>query len=55
MLIRSTRESTSGVSIDEETADLLRFEIGFQGSARVLTSLDELLDLIVNRLGTIGR
>ncbi len=54
-LINATRQSTSGVSLDEETADLLRFQIAFQGSARVLTSIDELLDLIVNRLGIIGR
>jgi len=54
-LVKSTRQATSGVSIDEETADLLRFEMGFQGSARVLTTIDELLELIVNRLGTSGR
>ena len=54
-LIQATRLSVSGVSIDEETANILRFQLAFQGSARVLTAIDEVLDLVVNRLGTVGR
>ena len=54
-LIESTRQSVSGVSIDEETANILRFQLAFEGSARVMNAIDEMLELIVNRLGVVGR
>ncbi len=50
-LIRSQRDSVSGVSLDEEVADLMKFQRAFQASSRVFNVLDELLDLVVNRLG----
>lgn len=50
-LVRSHRDSVSGVSLDEEMADLLKFQRAFQASSRVFTTIDELLDLVVNRLG----
>ena len=54
-LVGAAKESISGVNIDEETVDLLRFELAFQGAARVMTTIDELLDMVVNRLGIGGR
>lgn len=50
-LVRSQRDSVSGVSLDEEMADLMKFQRAFQASSRVFTTIDELLDLVVNRLG----
>lgn len=50
-LIKSQRDSVSGVSLDEEMADLVRFQRAFQASSRVFTVVDELLDTVVNRLG----
>ncbi len=44
------RESIMGVNVDEEMVNLLRFQRGFQASAKVITVLDELLETIVNRL-----
>jgi flagellar hook-associated protein 1 FlgK len=44
------REEISGVSIDEEAANLMRYQRGFQASARVFTVIDELLDTLINRL-----
>lgn len=49
-LVRSQRESVSGVSLDEEMADLMKYQRAFQASSRVFTVMDELLDLVVNRL-----
>lgn len=51
-LIRRQRDSVSGVSLDEEMADLLKFQRAFQASSRVFSVVDELLDTVVNRLGT---
>lgn len=50
-LVRSQRDSISGVSLDEEMADLLKYQRAFQASSRVFGVVDELLDLVVNRLG----
>ncbi len=50
-LVRGQRDSVSGVSLDEEMADLLKYQRSFQASSRVFNVLDELLDGIVNRLG----
>jgi flagellar hook-associated protein 1 FlgK len=50
-LVRSQRDSVSGISLDEELADLLKYQRAFQASSRVFGVVDELLDLVVNRLG----
>ena len=50
-LVRTQRDSVSGVSLDEEMADLVRFQRAFQASSRVFSMVDELLDTVVNRLG----
>lgn len=50
-LIRSQRDAVSGVSLDEEMADLVRFQRAFQASSRVFSIVDELLDTVVNGLG----
>jgi flagellar hook-associated protein 1 FlgK len=50
-LVRSQRDGVSGVSIDEEMADLMKYQRAFQASSRVFTVVDDLLDVVVNRLG----
>jgi flagellar hook-associated protein 1 FlgK len=50
-LVRNQRDTVSGVSLDEEMADLVRYQRAFQASSRVFSVVDELLDTIVNRLG----
>lgn len=45
------RDSLSGVSLDEEAADLMRFQNAYQASARVIQVSQELFDTI---LGSIG-
>lgn len=50
-LVRGQRDAISGVSLDEEMADLMKYQRAFQASSRVFSVLDELLDGVVNRLG----
>lgn len=45
------RESVSGVSLDEEMSNMILFQRGYQAASRVVTTLDEMLDTIVNRMG----
>ncbi len=47
MLLRQ-RDSVSGVSLDEEMTDLIRFQRAFEASARLITTLDEMLETLVN-------
>jgi flagellar hook-associated protein 1 FlgK len=58
MVLRSVgneRESTMGVSLNEETTNLIRYQKAFAASARVMTALDEALEIVINRMGTVGR
>jgi len=48
--IEALRESVSGVSLDEELTKLIQFQYGFQASSRVINTLDDMLDVIINRL-----
>lgn len=48
------RQSVHGVSLDEEMAALIRFQRGYQASARALTTLDETLEVLINRTGRVG-
>lgn len=50
-LVRTQRDTLSGVSLDEEMADMMKFQRAFQASSRVFSIVDDLLDLVVNRLG----
>jgi flagellar hook-associated protein 1 FlgK len=43
-LLKGQRDSVSGVSIDEEMADLTRFQRGYQASAKLINTIDELMD-----------
>ena len=49
------RESVSGVSLDEEAANMAKAQKAYQAAARMLTTFDELLDLVINRMGLAGR
>ncbi|KNC20030.1 hypothetical protein AC792_02995 [Arthrobacter sp. RIT-PI-e] len=43
------------VSMDEEQLDLLKYQHAYQGAARVMTAIDEMLDVLINRMGIVGR
>ena len=49
--LRTMRDSISGVNIDEELADIIKFQHGYNAAARFITVVDELLDTVINRLG----
>jgi flagellar hook-associated protein 1 FlgK len=46
--LKSRRESISGVSLDEEAANLIRFQRAFEAGARIIKLTDELLELVIN-------
>lgn len=50
-LVKSQRDAVSGVSLDEEMADLMKYQRAFQASSRVINVIDALLENVVNNLG----
>lgn len=49
--LEQRKESISGVSIDEEVANLVKFQHSYQANAKVIATLTEMLDTLINRLG----
>jgi len=45
------RYSVSGVSIDEEVANLILFQHAYQANANVIYTLNAMLDTLINRMG----
>ena len=45
-----SREANSGVSIDEEMTNLIQFQHCYQANAKMISTVDELLDVVVNQL-----
>jgi len=48
------RMEVSGVSLDEEMTNMVRFQRAYQASARVMSTMDEALDTLINRTGRVG-
>jgi len=46
--LNNRREATSGVSLDEEAANLIRYQRAFEAGARIIKLTDELLELVIN-------
>lgn len=52
--VQDRRDAVAGVAVDEEMANLVRFQRGYQAAARVLSTMDEMLDQLINRTGRVG-
>lgn len=48
--LNSSKESVSGVSLDEEMANLIQYQHAYQANAKIISTVDQLLDVIVNGL-----
>jgi flagellar hook-associated protein 1 FlgK len=53
--VDTQRASISGVSLDEETTNLIVFQQSYNACARVITTLDQMLDTMINNMGVVGR
>lgn len=47
--------SATGVNQDEELADLVSAQRAYQASSRMVSAVDEMLDVLINRTGLVGR
>jgi len=49
--INNSRISVSGVSLDEETTNLIRYQQTYNAASKLISVLDELLDTTINKMG----
>ena len=49
--LHDMRESISGVNLDEELANMIRYQKGYEAVARYITTVNSMLDTIINRMG----
>lgn len=49
------RKDISGVNLDEEMSKLISTQRAYEAAARLLTTIDELMDTLINRTGLVGR
>ncbi|WBW95472.1 flagellar hook-associated protein FlgK [Oceanirhabdus sp. W0125-5] len=47
---QQARESVSGVSLDEEMASLIQYQHAYSANAKIVSTVDELLDVVINGL-----
>ncbi|GAB2490520.1 flagellar hook-associated protein FlgK [Alkalibacterium psychrotolerans] len=50
-LLTQRRESISGVDINEEVVDMIKYSSAFQANSRVLQTISDMLDTLINRTG----
>jgi flagellar hook-associated protein 1 FlgK len=48
------RLSVSGVSLDEEMTNIIKYQNAYGAAARVITAMDEALDKLINGTGRVG-
>lgn len=53
--IQNSRDSISGVSLDEEAANMMMYMSAYNAASRVMTTLDQMLDRLINNTGVVGR
>ena len=53
--VRQWRTSVSGVNWDEELTNMIMFQQGYSACSRCLTTMDEMLDRLINSTGVVGR
>lgn len=57
-LVRSadaSRLAITGVSMDEEMTNMMKYKFAYDASARVLNIVDDMIDTIISRMGLVGR
>ena len=53
--VEGWRQQVCGVNWDEELSNMIKFNKGYSACSRCLTTMDEMLDKLINSTGTVGR
>jgi len=49
--LHEMRQSISGVSVDEELSNMIKYQHGYAAAARFITVVNSMLDTLINRMG----
>jgi flagellar hook-associated protein 1 len=52
--VDNSRQSVSGVSLDEEMTDMIKYQHAYSAASRTITTMDEMLDKLINGTGKVG-
>jgi flagellar hook-associated protein 1 FlgK len=53
--MNTSRESVAGVDLNDEATNLMQFQKSYAAACRLMTTLDEALDKLINGTGVVGR
>ena len=53
--VDEARDAQAGVNLDEEMTNMLSYQRAYEAAARFMTTIDEMLDQLINRTGLVGR
>ncbi|MEY8337074.1 flagellar basal body protein [Lachnospiraceae bacterium 62-35] len=53
--IQNSRDSISGISLDEEASNMMVYMSAYNAASRLMTALDEALNTLINNTGLVGR
>lgn len=51
----TSRDSVSGVDLNDEAMSMMQYQKSYAAACRLMTTLDEVLDKLINGTGTVGR
>lgn len=53
--IQDSRDALSGISLDEEAANMMTYLSAYNAASRLMTAMDEALNTLINNTGLVGR
>lgn len=53
--VAKSRDSVMGINIEEEGVNMMNYQKWFNAAARMMTTMDEALNTIINNMGLVGR
>lgn len=53
--LENRKEAASGVSLDEEMSNMVRYQHAYNAAARIITAIDEMISIVVEKMGVVGR
>ena len=52
--VDASREAVAGVNLDEEMTNMLSYQHAYAAAGRLVSTIDEMLDVLINRTGRVG-
>ncbi|MEG0780807.1 MAG: flagellar basal body rod C-terminal domain-containing protein, partial [Oscillospiraceae bacterium] len=53
--LATSRDAVSGVELNDEAASLMQYQKSYSAACRLMTTIDEMLDKLINGTGIVGR